>query len=56
MRKANRSKSQLVQPDKVLIREQEKSEERKNDGCGAGCRFFLATSNIISRVVKIENE
>jgi hypothetical protein len=56
MKKVNRSKSQLVQPDKVLIEEQEKSEERNHDSCGPGCRFFLATSDIISRVVKIENE
>jgi hypothetical protein len=56
MRKGNRSKSQMVQPDRVLMQEQEKSEERKHDSCGPGCRFFLATSDIITRVVKIENE
>jgi hypothetical protein len=56
MKKVIRSKSQLVQPGKILIGEQEKSEEIKNDSCGPGCRFFIAISNIISRVVKIENE
>jgi len=56
MKKVNRSISQLVQPDKVAIEEQDESEETKYDNCGPGCRFFLATSDIISRVVKIENE
>jgi hypothetical protein len=56
MKKVNRTKSQLVQPEKALTEEQEKSEQRMNDSCGPGCRFFLATSEVISRVVKIENE
>jgi len=56
MKKVNRTKSQLVQPDKLLVDEQDKIEERNHDTCGPGCRIFLATSKMISRVVKIENE
>jgi hypothetical protein len=56
MKKITRTKSQLVQPDKLLVDEQDKIEARNHDTCGPGCRFFLSTSKMISRVVKIENE
>jgi hypothetical protein len=56
MKKVNRTKSQLAQPDKPLVEEKDKIEERKHVSCGPGCRFFLVTATMISKVVKIENE
>jgi len=52
VRKASRSKGQVIQP----LEERIKAEESIHDSCGPGCRFFLATSKMISKVVKIEYE
>ena len=56
MKKIIITKSQLFQPDNLLVDEQNKIEERNHDTCGPGAGSFSLRSNMISRVVKIENE
>ncbi len=39
---------------KSLAVEQDKIEETNHETCGTSCRFFLSTSKIISKAIKID--
>jgi hypothetical protein len=51
VKKIDRAKDQ----GKSLAVEKDKIDEMDHDACGTGCRFFLSTSKIISRAIKIDS-